>query len=73
MVFYAPPDHAHYYLEMLSSSSTPGIAVEEQEVNCQVVFSRFDLLRLERLCGSENAQKMVGSADDISRFTFLES
>lgn len=45
--------------------------VDESELSCQVVFSKFDLLRLERICGRDDARKMVGSGADATRFTFL--
>ncbi|KAK4705652.1 U3 small nucleolar RNA-associated protein 25, partial [Phenoliferia sp. Uapishka_3] len=76
-VFYAPPDHADYYPEILSfpfnlkegGDGEPD--VDESELSCQVLFSKFDLLRLERICGSEDARKMVTSGADATRFTFL--
>lgn len=47
--------------------------VDETELSCQVLFSRFDLLKLERIVGSEDARKMVrGTEAEGSRFTFLE-
>lgn len=45
--------------------------MDESELSCQVVFSKFDLLRLERICG-EDARKMVMSGPDATRFTFLD-
>lgn len=44
--------------------------VDESEVSVQVLFSKFDLLRLERIVGSKDARKMVGS-EEGSRFTFM--
>ncbi|KAL8280824.1 hypothetical protein RQP46_006828 [Phenoliferia psychrophenolica] len=76
-VFFAPPDHADYYPEILSfpfnlkAGGDGEPDVDESELSCQVLFSKFDLLRLERICGRDDARKMVGSGADATRFTFL--
>ncbi|KAM0748711.1 DUF1253-domain-containing protein [Meredithblackwellia eburnea MCA 4105] len=73
-VFYAPPDHAAYYPEILSfpfKKEDGEPEVDESELSCQVVFSKFDFLRLERICGKEDARKMAGGGPDATRFTFL--
>lgn len=73
-VFYAPPDHASYYPEVLSfpfAKDTQEPEVDESELSCQVVFSKFDLLRLERICGGEDARKMMAGGQEATRFTFI--
>ncbi|GAA6014423.1 hypothetical protein JCM11491_007048 [Sporobolomyces phaffii] len=92
VVFYAPPSHPDYYPEVLSfpftsASTTPGgpltldpdVEVDESELSAHVVFSKFDLLRLERIVGTKDARRMcnVGAAGGgggggaESRFTFV--
>ena len=36
------------------------VEVDENEISSRVLFSRFDLLKMERIVGSMNARKMVG-------------
>ncbi|GAA5944130.1 rRNA-binding ribosome biosynthesis protein UTP25 [Sporobolomyces koalae] len=90
VVFYAPPSHAAYYPEFLSfpfhkpTGSNPtfeldreggGIDVDESELSAQVLFSKFDLLKLERIVGSQDAKRMCGLGEQgkttESRFTFV--
>ncbi|SCV70674.1 BQ2448_3436 [Microbotryum intermedium] len=85
-VFYAPPDHAQFYPEILSfpftrpghvtvaSYDDPSRMVEDvdaSEITSQVVFSMFDLLRLERICGDADARRMTGAGADETKFAYL--
>ncbi|GAA6023689.1 hypothetical protein JCM8202_006002 [Rhodotorula sphaerocarpa] len=89
-VFYAPPIHPHYYPEVLSfpyrppsSASLPafdpedvdGGDVDPSELCAHVLFSRFDLLRLEGIVGEKDARKMCGVGESEERgdkrFTFV--
>ncbi|GAA6036049.1 hypothetical protein JCM8097_006587 [Rhodosporidiobolus ruineniae] len=69
-----------------SSLSTPSAAdfaasglegdVDESELSAQVLFSKWDLMRLERIVGTADARRMVkegvdGAGDSGKRFTFL--
>ena len=71
LVFYAPPDHAQFYAEFLQ---TPFVVregqegVDEEEVSSRVLFSKLDLLRLERVVGSVDARRMIGSAEKRVEF-----
>ncbi|GAA5837384.1 hypothetical protein JCM5353_002680 [Sporobolomyces roseus] len=87
--FYAPPINASYYSEFLSFPYTstsqttgmltldPEVQVDESELSAQVVFSKFDLLRLERIVGTKDARRMCGLGKEAegkaneSRFTFV--
>ncbi|GAA5821984.1 hypothetical protein JCM10212_002377 [Sporobolomyces blumeae] len=90
VVFYAPPSHPSYYPEFLSfpfappSSSTLDAPpredaehqVDESELSSQVVFSKFDFLRVERIVGTKDAKRMCGVGSGVegkgeSRFTFV--
>ncbi|GAA5868766.1 hypothetical protein JCM3774_003883 [Rhodotorula dairenensis] len=86
-VFYAPPIHPHYYPEVLSfpyrppsSSNLPLFASDEvdvdaSELSAHVLFSRFDLLRLEGIVGEKDARRMCGVGENEERgdkrFTFV--
>jgi len=94
-IFYAPPSHASYYSEFLkfpftspSNANNSGTLtfdpelqqVDESELSAHVLFSKFDLLKLERIVGTRDAKRMcnVGgggrdgtSAKVESRFTFV--
>ncbi|GAA5966416.1 hypothetical protein JCM3765_007562 [Sporobolomyces pararoseus] len=92
VVFYAPPQHPDYYSEFLSfpftstSSLGPGrplvldpeVQVDESELSAHVVFSKFDLLKLERIVGTKDARRMCGIGNNgnegkngETRFTFV--
>lgn len=51
--------------------------VDESELSAHVVFSKFDLLRLERIVGTKDARRMCdlggarGEGKAESRFTFV--
>ncbi|KAK4052574.1 rRNA-binding ribosome biosynthesis protein utp25 [Microbotryomycetes sp. JL221] len=80
MVFYAPPDHADFYHEVVSFpfpragqhtlSDEPD--VDASELSSHILFSKFDLLRLSRIVGSADASKMVRSGAEATKFTFVE-
>ena len=76
LVFYSLPDHAQFYAEFMQTPFLPGrngqgemVDVDEGEVSSRVLFSRFDILRLERVVGSVNARKML--AGDEGRFEYI--
>jgi U3 small nucleolar RNA-associated protein 25 len=43
--------------------------VDEGEISARVLFSRFDVMRLERVVGSVDARRMLGSGE--ARFEFI--
>lgn len=75
IVFYALPDHAQFYTEFMNtpfiqSKGDEGVGTEldEGDVSSRVLFSRFDMLRLERVIGTADARRMLGSGE--GRFEF---
>ncbi|KAM0789091.1 hypothetical protein ACM66B_003149 [Microbotryomycetes sp. NB124-2] len=81
MVYYAPPDHAEFYHEILSfplprsddSDRQQEADVDPSELSSQVLFSRLDLMRLQRIVGAEHAKEMIrGDQAGRTRFTFVE-
>jgi U3 small nucleolar RNA-associated protein 25 len=76
LVFYSLPDHAQFYSEFAQTPFLPSrkdgkevpSEVEAEEVSTRVLFSRFDALKLERVVGSVDARRMLGSAEE--RFVF---
>ncbi|ORY35751.1 hypothetical protein BCR39DRAFT_511920 [Naematelia encephala] len=76
IVFYALPDHAQFYAEFLHTPFLPPqnktgeeVEVDEGEISSRVLFSRFDVLKLERVVGSADARRMLGSGE--GRFEFI--
>jgi U3 small nucleolar RNA-associated protein 25 len=75
-VFYSLPEHAQFYSEFAQTPFLPSRKngeevssdVEADEVTTRVLFSRFDALRLERVVGSADARRMLGSGEE--RFVF---
>jgi len=75
-VFYSLPEHAQFYSEFLETPFLPSkgkdgveVEVDEGEISCRVLFSRFDLLRLERVVGSANARRIIGSGEGKVEFS----
>jgi len=87
VVFYAPPSHASYYPEVVSFPFAPPSAVttasgaphprpededvDASELSAHVLFSRLDVLRLERIVGTKDAARMCRADDGEKRFTFV--
>lgn len=76
LVFYALPDHAQFYAEFMATPFLPGkngqgeeVDVDEAEVGARVLISRFDVLKLERVVGSNDARRMLSSGE--GRFEFV--
>jgi U3 small nucleolar RNA-associated protein 25 len=73
IVFYALPDHALFYQEIMTLPFEDVVGnkyaiPDEAEVTCQAVFSQFDTLKLERIVGAQNAQRLLKGDD--SSYTF---
>lgn len=78
-VFYQLPDHSVFYPELISFAFLPSkdaeatdeeIEVDEGEVSTRVLFSKWDWMKLERVVGTEDAEKMVQKGAE-SVFTFI--
>lgn len=78
VVFYQLPSHASFYAELLATPFIPNReaeaagfdeAVDPSEISSRVLLSRFDVLRLERVVGVNDARRMLGSAE--ARFEFI--
>ncbi|CAL1706732.1 unnamed protein product [Somion occarium] len=58
LIFYGPPDHPQFYTEFLSYPFLDD-GVEPSDVMCKVIYSRYDIMRLERIAGSENVGRLI--------------
>lgn len=72
VVFYAPPEHAAYYPEFVNAAldrrSDDEGGVDPADVSATVLYSKYDLLRLERIVGERQARQMVTEARTSWRF-----
>lgn len=71
MVFYGLPDHPQFYSEVvnfLGLKFNEATAAEEATFSVRALFSRYDHLRLERIVGSERAQKMCTAQKNVFLF-----
>ncbi|GBB95965.1 hypothetical protein RclHR1_02650036 [Rhizophagus clarus] len=70
VIFYALPDHAHFYSELLNSiqSSSSGKNSNEK-FTINVIFSKFDKLRLERVVGSAKVDKILQGEKKVYMFS----
>ncbi|KAK0225581.1 digestive organ expansion factor [Armillaria fumosa] len=60
LIFYGPPDHHQFYVELLSYPFLDD-GVESSDVTCRVLYSRYDWFRLERIAGTEGASELIKS------------
>ncbi|KAG9086798.1 rRNA-binding ribosome biosynthesis protein utp25 [Ceratobasidium sp. 370] len=58
LTFYAPPDHAQFFTEILSFPFLDDETVSAADVQVTCLFSKFDYMRLERIEGSTEAARM---------------
>ncbi|KAL1413346.1 rRNA-binding ribosome biosynthesis protein utp25 [Vanrija albida] len=77
LVFYSLPEHAQFYSEFLATPFIPSreaeaagadADVDPAEVSSITLFSRFDVLKLERVVGHDDARRMLASTE--ARFEF---
>ncbi|KAL1935710.1 hypothetical protein VTP01DRAFT_4850 [Rhizomucor pusillus] len=71
VVFYGLPDHPQFYSEVvnfLGLKFNEATAAEEATFSVRALFSRYDHLRLERIVGSERAQKMCTAQKNVFLF-----
>ncbi|KAI7851631.1 hypothetical protein BDC45DRAFT_538077 [Circinella umbellata] len=71
VVFYGLPDHPQFYNEIvnfLGLKFNEASAAEEATFSCTALFSRYDHLKLERIVGTERAQKMCTAQKNVFMF-----
>ncbi|CAG8660768.1 9272_t:CDS:2, partial [Funneliformis caledonium] len=75
IIFYALPDHAHFYSELLNfiqlspSNKTSAIENSNEMISISVLFSKFDQLRLERVVGTSKFCKMLQGEKKVYTFS----
>lgn len=62
LIVYSLPERREFYPEVVNMLQEPGT------MTCNVLFSRYDMLRLERIVGSAAAKRMVSSDKGIFVF-----
>ncbi|KAL6080019.1 rRNA-binding ribosome biosynthesis protein utp25 [Balamuthia mandrillaris] len=62
VVFYALPQYPHFYSEVLN------FMAESDSSQCTVLYSKFDMFRLEGIVGSERAKLMLSSDKQAHMF-----
>lgn len=62
LIIYSLPERKEFYPEIVN------MLEGSQNMTCTVLFSRFDMLRLERIVGSDPAKKMVKSEKGVFVF-----
>lgn len=73
VVFYALPDHAEFYAEVVStaysSAAAAGGHASDSHATVSALFTRFESLQLARVVGSSRAGKMLRNSN--ATFIFL--
>lgn len=72
VVFYAPPEHALYYPELVNAPllqrDGQEADVDAADISVVVLYSKYDLLRLERIVGIAQGRRMVTENRSLWRF-----
>ncbi len=69
ILFYALPEHAHYYSEIVNMLQASALTVPAAtHATITTLFCRFDLLALERVVGAARARKMMAAT--VSTFLY---
>ncbi|KAH7326047.1 hypothetical protein B0I35DRAFT_346832 [Stachybotrys elegans] len=71
VIFYGLPDNPIFYKEIAGgylSKSEQDLTVEPGRGSVRVIFSRYDLLKLERIAGSSRVGKMINERGDTFDF-----
>ena len=55
LVFYALPENAEFFVDLVNTLES------HEGTTCDVIFSHYDYLRLERIIGTDSAKKMISS------------
>ncbi len=66
IVFYGPPTFSKFYGELVNFLAD---ASRDGDVSCQVLFSAYDRLALERVVGSERLVKMMSGSKEAYMFS----
>lgn len=61
VLFYALPEHAHYYSEILNLLESDGLRAAASHATTCALYCKYDLMRLERVVGGSRARKMVSA------------
>jgi len=61
LVFYGPPDHAQFYSELLTFPFIDE-GVDPSDVSCQLLYSKYDAMALERIVGSRTVGSLIDNA-----------
>ena len=72
VVFYAPPEHALYYPELVNAPLLQRDGreadIDASDISVVVLYSKYDLLRLERIVGIAEGRRMVTESRPMWRF-----
>ncbi|KAH8556050.1 hypothetical protein BGW37DRAFT_479631 [Umbelopsis sp. PMI_123] len=71
VIFYGLPEHPQYYTEIVNflALKADASSAEEATFSCSALFSRYDLLKLERIVGTDRARKMCSSGKNLFVFS----
>lgn len=58
ILFYAPPEHAQFYSELLSFPFLDE-GVDASDVSVKVMYSKYDVMRLERIVGTDGVGALM--------------
>ncbi len=66
VVMYSIPENPHFYAEVGANLTSPGS--EEGQKEMRVMFSKWEVLALERVVGSDRVKGMISSTGDTFEF-----
>lgn len=71
MIFYGLPDNPIFYNEIAGgylSKSEQDLTIEPGQGNVRAMFSKYDLIKLERVVGSKRVGKMIQERGDTFEY-----
>ncbi|KAK9762664.1 rRNA-binding ribosome biosynthesis protein utp25, variant 2 [Basidiobolus ranarum] len=69
VVFYGLPDYPQFYSEILNCLTLPSHDNSPfNDWTCTSVFTRYDMLKLERIVGTKRAQRMISGDKEVFMF-----
>ncbi|KAM3582055.1 rRNA-binding ribosome biosynthesis protein utp25 [Umbelopsis sp. WA50703] len=71
VIFYGLPDHPSFYTEIVNylALKADASSAEEATFSCSALFSKYDMLKLERIVGTDRAKKMCTSGKNLFAFS----
>ena len=72
-MFYGLPQYSHFYSELCNMLYDVKSSSRVADQTCTVLYSRYEVLRLAEIVGTERASQMVNSGKNVHMFVTGEN